>query len=79
MIELLAEGKRQGWPRFRKAVEQALDGDCCDPAAVRCLLSSAGLEREPPPKFVVEQLACFDRELPTMAAYDQLLASEAVR
>ena len=79
MIELLAEGKRQGWPRFREAVEQALEWGCCDPAAVRCLLSSAGLEREQPPPFVVGQLACFDRELPTMAAYDQLLASKAVR
>jgi hypothetical protein len=79
MIELLAEGKRQGWPRFREAVEQALEWGCCDPAAVRCLLSSAGLEREQQPQFVVEQLACFDRELPTMAAYDQLLHGEAVR
>jgi hypothetical protein len=79
MIELLQEGKRHGWPRFQEVVEQALAWGCCDPAAVRCLLSSAGLEREQPPKLVVEQLARFDRALPTMTAYDQLLVAGAAR
>ncbi len=79
MIELLQEGKRHGWARFRKAVEQALEWGCWDPAAVRSLLLSADLQREQPQKVVVEQLARFDRALPTLTVYDQLLSAEPVR
>jgi len=77
LIGLLEEGKRQGWPQLRRAVEQALACGCTDPEAVRHLLSAERLERMEPPRLAVE-LPYAERALPTMAAYDELLGREAL-
>jgi len=78
MLGLLEEGKRQGWPQLRRAIEQALKHGCTDPEAVRYLLSAARLERAEPPRLVLD-LPYAERALPTMTAYDQLLDQEAPR
>lgn len=77
MLGLLEEGKRQGWLKLQRAVEQALEYGCTDPAAVRYLLSAERLERTEAPKLIVD-LPCAERALPTMTAYDQLLGQEAL-
>lgn len=79
MIELLQEGKRQGWDKLREAIEKALACGCCDQAAVRYLLTSPQLERLEPPPLVVTGLERFERPLPTLTNYDQLLATEVLQ
>lgn len=78
MLGLLEEGKRQGWLKLRRAIEQALEYGSADPAAVRHLLGAERLERVEAPKLILD-LPCAERALPTMAAYDQLLSREALR
>lgn len=79
MIELLQEGKRHGWPKLRQAIEQALDYGCWDQAAVRYLLTSQSLERLALAPLEIEELKRFERPLPTVANYDQLLRTETVQ
>lgn len=79
MIELLQEGKRHGWDKLSEAIEQALEYGCCDQAAVRCLLTSQCLERLVQPPLELEELKRFERPLPTVTNYDQLLATEALQ
>jgi transposase len=78
MLGLLEEGRRQGWTQLRRAIEQALEYGCADPAAVRYLLGAERLERVDAPKLILD-LPCAERPLPTMAAYDQLLNQAALR
>ncbi len=79
MIELLQEGKRHGWDKLSEAIEKALECGCCDQAAVRYLLTSQCLERLAQPPLVAPELERFERPLPTLTNYDQLLAAEAVQ
>lgn len=77
MIELLQWGRRHGQERLRAAIERALALGCHDVAAVRHLLSTDALTRPEPPLLSVGDLQRFDRPLPAVDAYDQLL--EAAR
>jgi hypothetical protein len=73
MIELLTLGKRCGWDRLRQVVEQSLALGCTDAAAVRHLLTATELSR-PHTEFVeLNGLERYDRPLPGMNEYDQLL------
>ena len=73
MIGLLQLGRRYGQPRLRAAIEAALELGCTDSAAVRYLVTAQTLERIPPTPLDVGALAQFERPLPTVAPYDQLL------
>jgi len=73
MIELLALGKRQGWDRLRKAIEEALVLGCTDAAAVRHLVTASELVRSHPEPVELSGLQRYDRPLPHMQEYDQLL------
>jgi transposase len=77
MIELLQLGRRHGHDRLRAAVELALAIGCHDAAAVRHLVATPSLSHPPAPVLEVGELGCFDRPLPTVEAYDQLLAEVA--
>jgi len=77
MLGLLEEGKRQGWMKLQRAIEQALDCGCTDPEAVRYLLGAERLERAEPERLILD-LPYAERALPTMTAYDQLLGREAM-
>ena len=77
MIELLRLGPQHGWEALRKGIEQALALGCTDAAAVRHLLVAGTLthgERALPEIGLLER---YERPLPTLNDYDQLL--EAVR
>jgi hypothetical protein len=58
----------------------ALALGCSDQAAVRHLLMTATLERPPVTPLAIDAgLAQYDRPLPSVAAYDALVSSEATR
>ena len=73
MIELLLLGKRQGWERLKAAVEEALKLGVTDAEAVRHLLDMRELAR---PRAQLPQLGPlerYERPLPQIEEYDQLL------
>jgi hypothetical protein len=73
MIELLQQGSKQGWERLRQAVEQALNLGCTDAAAVRHLLVFGELGHAPVEGFELHGLERYERPLPQIDEYDQLL------
>ena len=78
MIELLQAGKRYGWDRFRRAVEEALEFGCADTAAVLYLLSAGELRRARAPEVEIGELSRFERPEPEVTGYDALLRGEEV-
>ena len=79
MVGLLQLGRTHGEGRLRTAVEATLALGCEDSAAVRHLLAAADLERRPAPPLQLGMLAQFDRPLPAMTDYDQLLVGAGRR
>lgn len=73
MIELLALGKRHGWDRLQRAIEESLALGCTDAAAVRHLVTANELSRPRSEPFPLGGLECYDRPLPQMQEYDLLL------
>jgi hypothetical protein len=73
MIELLQQGSKQGWERLRQAVEQALELGCTDAAAVRHLLVFGELGHAPVEGIALDGLERYERPLPVIDEYDQLL------
>ncbi len=74
MIELLQLGRSCGQERLRRAVEDALALGCGDSAAVGCLLRAETPPRPSPIHLPLGELAAFERPLPEIDNYDQLLA-----
>jgi transposase len=79
MIGLLQLGRTRGQPALRTAIQAALALGCTDGAAVRHLVGAQHLERARPAALEVGQLAAFERPLPTVGDYDQLLGTGATR
>lgn len=79
LIELLRLGRTHGREKLRAAVEEALALGCGDSGAVRYLLGAERLVRSRPAPLVVEDLAVYERPLPTMGDYDRLLVGVASR
>src|SRR6266700_5690796 len=77
MIELLTLGKRHGWERLQQAVEKALALGCTDAAAVRHLLTATELGRPRNELLELNGLERYERPLPQMNEYDQLLSIAA--
>ena len=77
MIELLTLGRRYGWDRLQQVVEQSLALGCTDAAAVRHLLTATGLSRPRPELVELDGLERYERPLPQMNEYDQLLSIAA--
>src|SRR5205823_3490831 len=73
--ELLPLGRRHGLDRLQVAVETALALGCRDAAAVRHLLATPTLAHPLPPALAPGALARFDRPLPALDRYDELLAA----
>jgi hypothetical protein len=73
MIELLMLGKGHGWERLQQAVEKALALSCTDAAAVRHLLTATELGRPRTELLEWNGLERYERPLPQMNEYDQLL------
>src|SRR2546422_4705959 len=77
MIEVLGLGKRYGWERLQQAVEKALALGCTDAAAVRHLLTATELGRPRNELLELNGLERYERPLPQMNEYDQLLGISA--
>ncbi|HEV3311606.1 MAG TPA: IS21 family transposase, partial [Chloroflexota bacterium] len=77
MIALLRLGRSHGHKRLREAVEEALRLGCWDAAAVEHLLDSGGLKRVRPESLDVGVLLEFERPLPQVREYDDLLTRAA--
>lgn len=73
MVELLQLGRKHGQEPLRTAVEAALTAGCQDRAAIQHLLEAPGLARAVPAALEIDALLPFERPLPTVSAYDQLL------
>ena len=80
MIELLQLGSRHGYDRLRTAIELALQLGCIDAAAVRHLMVSDELAHQRPALVLdIGALTRYERPLPLVHAYDDLLAAGAAR
>jgi transposase len=75
MIGLLQLGKRKGYARLQAAVESALALGCGDEAAVRYLMQAESENRPPQEALEVGWLNRYERSLPVVNEYDQLLAA----
>jgi hypothetical protein len=73
MIDLLTVGKRHGWDRLQRAIEESLALGCTDAAAVRHLATANELSRPRSEPLSLGALECYDRPLPQMQEYDLLL------
>jgi len=73
MIELLGFGKRHGWDRLKRAIEESLALGCTDAAAVRHLVTAEELIRSRPESVGLSGLERYDRPLPQIEEYDLLL------
>lgn len=74
MVAVLALGQEFGHDRLRTAVAATVSLGACDVAAVRYLLTEAGLHKAKPEPIDVGALARYDRPLPDLADYDTLLS-----
>jgi transposase len=79
MIGLLQLGKVKGYERLQRAMESALAAGCSDEAAVRYLLTVEGENRPPTEAMEVGWLGRYERPLPIMNEYDELLGAEVAR
>lgn len=77
MIELLQLGSGEGWSQLRCAVEQALTLGCHDVAAIRHLMLAGDLDRPRVAAVDIGALARYERPMPVMNSYDQLLRHAA--
>jgi transposase len=77
MVELLQLGRSHGQGALRGAIDAALVLGCTDAAAVRHLVAAQSLEHARPATVEVGVLAQFERPLPTVGEYDQLLLAPA--
>ena len=78
MVDLLMLVPEYGWPALQAVAEQALTLGCTDPSAVQCLLVTAKSATTPAILSPDElgPLSRYDRPLPEMSGYDQLLTGE---
>jgi transposase len=74
MIELLQLGRGEGWLPLRTAVEQALSLGCHDVAAIRHLMLAGHLDRPKSTAIDIGPLARYERPMPLMHSYDELLS-----
>jgi hypothetical protein len=74
MVAVLALGREFGHDHLRTAVASTVSLGACDVAAVRYLLTEAGLHKARPNPVDVGVLARYDRPLPNLADYDTLLS-----
>jgi len=79
MIVLLKLGPQQGWEKLQEAVETAVSLSCWDVAAVEYLVAAAQQERPTSEALEVGWLGRYERPLPVMNEYDQLLGVEVGR
>jgi transposase len=75
MIDLLKLGKHNGHARLQEAIETALATGCKDAAAVQHLFYTRDLNRVPCDAIDIGSLERYQRPLPMVNEYDQLLTA----
>jgi hypothetical protein len=75
MIELLQLGRDRGYERLKSAVTLALEMGCTDVAAVRYLMQAEGLSHQRVEMVHPGALEKYERGLPIVTHYDQLLTT----
>jgi len=78
MVDLLKLGREHGRDRLRAAIETALETGCTDAAAVQHLLHARDLNHPVCEAMDIGALERYQRPLPAMNEYDQLLAMGGV-
>jgi transposase len=78
MVAVVALGREFGHAALQAAIATAVSLGACDVAAVRYLLTEAGLHKGQPQAIDVGALARYDRPMPTTAEYDVLLSAPCV-
>ncbi|MCA1606725.1 MAG: IS21 family transposase, partial [Acidobacteria bacterium] len=76
MIELLVLGREHGFAKLAQVVTSALEMGCTDAAAVRYLLTAEHLAHVHTEALSLSSLSHYERPLPVMSDYDQLLGME---
>jgi len=76
MVAVIRMGREFGYAKLESSVAQALVLGCTDEAAIRHLLMSDGLQHAAAMTVEIGALAAYERPLPTMAEYNQLLTIE---
>jgi hypothetical protein len=79
MIDLLKLAKHNGQGRLQEAIETALATGCKDAAAVQHLFHAPDLNRIPCEAIDIGSLERYQRPLPLVNEYDQLLMAGGVR
>jgi transposase len=79
MIDLLKLGKQNGHGRLKEAIETALATGCKDAAAVQHLFHARDLNRVPCEAIDIGSLERYQRPLPVVNEYDQLLMAGGLR
>jgi hypothetical protein len=81
MVDLLQLIPEYGWPLVTRAAEKAICLGCPDAGAVKSLLLQVGAVPTPAPLSPEEvgSLSRYDRPLPDMSGYDQLLCTPRER
>ncbi len=76
MIGLLLLGRQYGYARLAQAISAALELGCTDAAAVRYLLTAEHLAHVHTEAVTLSSLSQYERPLPVVSDYDQLLGME---
>jgi transposase len=76
MVEILRMGREFGFTKLEAAAGQALELGCTDVAAIHHLLMTDQLQHAIAEAVEIGGLAAYERPLPTLAEYNQLLDSE---
>ena len=79
MIDLLKLAKQNGHGRLRAAIETALATGCTDAAAVQHLFHAPDLNRTRCEEIDIGSLEQYQRPVPVMQEYDQLLVAGGLR
>ena len=77
MIAILKLDRLHGSLKLRQAIESAMDLGCHHLAAVQYLLTADQLERTVPEMIEIGLLDRYERPMPVMTGYDELLSGEA--
>ena len=75
MVALLRMGCEFGYAKLEASVVQALELGCTDVAAIRHLLMTDELQHAVGDVIDIGVLAAYERPLPTMTEYNQLLSA----
>ena len=78
MVAVVRLGREFGYAKLEVSVGQALELGSTDIAAIRHLLMSDQLQHAAAGHVEIGALSAYERPLPTMAQYDQLLSGSAI-